>query len=317
MEVELLQLMLTKGIGNVSISNILDHISCHTNCSLESVCANPEQLSSIINCKSEIIENIAKNKECAKNLFTELCNKDIKVLTKYSPDFPESLKIALGKDCPAVIFVKGNIDLLSSKSVGFCGSRNVSEKGLRIAEQCAEQLVKNGITITSGYAKGTDIAAHAAAINSGGNTIFVLAEGILNYTIKQPIRNTLNKDNHIFVSQFLPNSIWSPANAMKRNSLIIGLSKAMILIESRKTGGTFAAGVETLKRNLPLFVVDYMNPSESAEANKYFINNGGNPIRRKNGVPNLDSVITISNSCTSNKACPNFYNSEQLTWAIY
>ena len=65
----------------------------------------------------------------------------------------------------------------------------------------------------------------------------------------------------------------------------------MILVESGKTGGTFAAGEETLKRALPLFVIDYAKPEVSAEANPYFIERGGQPIRGKNGVPNLEKVF--------------------------
>lgn len=61
---------------------------------------------------------------------------------------------------------------------------------------------------------------------------------------------------------------------MKRNSTIIGLSDAMILVESGLSGGTFAAGEETLKRSRPLFVVDFASPEASAEANPFFIERG-------------------------------------------
>ena len=81
---------------------------------------------------------------------------------------------------------------------------------------------------------------------------------------------------------------------MKRNKTIIGLSKAMILIESGLKGGTFAAGEETLSAKCPLFVIDFAKPEVSAEANPYFISKGGHPIRgNKNGVPNLSKVFEV------------------------
>ena len=40
----------------------------------------------------------------------------------------------------------------------------------------------NYITVISGYAAGTDLAAHKSALENGGNTVFVLAEGILRYS---------------------------------------------------------------------------------------------------------------------------------------
>ena len=84
---------------------------------------------------------------------------------------------------------------------------------------------------------------------------------------------------------------------MKRNSTIIGLSKAMILIEAGRTGGTFAAGEESLRTNTPLFVIDYAKPEVSAEANPYFISRGGHPIRGKKGIPCLSGVFSAVNGC--------------------
>lgn len=79
---------------------------------------------------------------------------------------------------------------------------------------------------------------------------------------------------------------------MKRNGTIIGLSDAMILVESGREGGTFAAGTETLKRKHPLFVIDFAEPGPSAEANPHFIERGGIPIRgNRQHEPNLERVI--------------------------
>ena len=92
----------------------------------------------------------------------------------------------------------------------------------------------------------------------------------------------------------MPESNWHVSNAMKRNSVIIGLSNAMILVESGKSGGTFAAGNEALSLKHPLFVIDFAQPEVSAEANPYFISKGGIPIRGKeNGTPNLKSVFSV------------------------
>ena len=93
----------------------------------------------------------------------------------------------------------------------------------------------------------------------------------------------------------MPNTTWSVGNAMKRNVTIIGLSRAMILVESRMKGGTFAAGETALSVHCPLFVIDFEKPEVSAEANPYFIKKGGLPIRGKNGIPNLNKVFSVVN----------------------
>ena len=291
----LLQLMLTTGIGPVAIKKILKYVALHSDKSLEMICDDPNCLINIIKCNQNTIKNVSEQRDNAHGLYEELCNKGISIITETDADYPDSLRVVLGKDCPPVLFLKGNKELLYNMSVGFCGSRKVSQKGITITEQCAEELIKKQITVVSGYAAGTDLAAHKSAMQNGGDTIFVLAEGILNFSNKQMIRQHLNDNNHLFVSQFLPYSKWNAGNAMKRNSLIIGLSKAMILVEAGKTGGTFAAGNEALQLGQPLFVIDYAKPEVSAEANPYFIDRGGKPIRSRDGRPNLEKVFASLN----------------------
>ena len=288
----LLQLMLSKGIGDAAIKKILHHTALYPGDSLENFCEKPEELISIIKCRNDTFDSVRLNKEHAEKLYRELEQQEISIILEIDPDYPTQLKKVLGKQCPPVLFVKGNKKLLSTLSVGFCGSRKVSSKGITITAQCAEQLANHRITVVSGYAAGTDLSAHASAMIHGGNTIFVLAEGILKFSKKQAVKNYLTAENHAFVSQFLPKTLWNAGNAMKRNSIIIGLSKAMILVESGISGGTFAAGEEALRRGQPLFVIDYAKPEVSAEANPYFIERGGQPIRGKKNVPNLEKVFS-------------------------
>lgn len=287
----LLQLMLAKGIGPVAIKKILAYVALRSNESLEVLCENPTRLINIIKCNENTVKDILAQKDNAIKLYEELREKKISILVETDNDYPNYLKSVLGNDCPPILFLKGNKDLLYNTSVGFCGSRKVSQKGILITEQCAEELTNKNITVVSGYAAGTDLAAHKSAMQNGGNTIFVLAEGILSFTNKHMVNSYLNDHNHLFISQFLPYSKWNAGNAMKRNSLIIGLSKAMILVESGKTGGTFAAGNEALRLGQPLFVIDYAKPEVSAEANPYFIDRGGKPIRSRDGKPNLEKVF--------------------------
>ena len=292
----LLQLMLSKGIGNATLKKILEDVLTRNNHSFEDYCRDSVVLQRVLFRPKRIDEtmlSLASNKAVAEKLIERLERNGIDMISELDDEYPEKLRISLGKDCPARLFTKGDKALLESCCIGFCGSRKVSKKGAVITEQCVCQLVNNNITVVSGHAGGTDITAHSAALKAGGNTIFVLAEGIMNIKVRSEVGEFLNGSNHLFVSQFLPDSIWSAQNAMRRNSVIIGLSKAMILVESGKSGGTFAAGEESLKRDMPLFVVDYAKPEVSAEANPYFIEHGGKPIRSKGGKPNLDAVINL------------------------
>lgn len=313
MNVELIQFLITKGSGEAAMRRFLSFADKNGADAAIDVCLQPEALSNATGLKLDVCKNIVSSRDSARNLFDKLVANYVEMLWLGHPSYPERLKSIIGKNSPPVIFVMGNKKLFEMKAVGFCGSRKSSEKGLLITERCCNQLVKRNFCVVSGYAHGVDMTAHRAALKSGGTTIIVLVEGILKFQEKQEVKELLTTDNYLVVSQFPPLLTWVGRNAMKRNSTIIGLSDAMILVESGTTGGTFAAGEETLKRKRPLFVIDYAAPGPSAKANPYFIERGGIPIRgNKKGIPNLSQLFEVA-SKQSWKALRND-NADLFSW---
>lgn len=306
MDISILQVAFAKGIGDVALKKYLHYLQ---NNKIEKESFLSDEVFCKLGFKQDILNSMEENKERATNIYDKMISKGIEFIAETSEDYPQYLREMLHDKCPPLLFIKGNKKLLNHVGVGFCGSRQVSNKGMNIAANCAKQLVEKDITVISGYASGTDLTAHKVALENGGKTIFVLAEGILKSSIKKQIGYLLNNENHLFVSQFMPELTWNAGNAMKRNSTIIGLSRAMILVESRLEGGTFAAGEEALRVNCPLFVIDFSKPEVSAEANPYFINKGGIPIRGKDGQPNMKNVF---NSIATEIRLNNASNIEQL-----
>ena len=261
--------------------------------SLNDVC-NDINLMRLFGIKTEVAQNIYQSKEKALVLEEQLIQNGINMCWLGDERFPSKLKSLNVGTSPSVLFYKGNYDLLQNKCVGFTGSRKVSDSGLKITDSSARQLSFDGITVVSGYANGVDITAHKAALQSGGNTVFVTVEGILKTRVKGEIKELLDDKNHLFVSQFLPTLTWSASNAMKRNNTVIGLSDAMILIEAGMDGGTFNAGEQSLKNGKPLFVVEYGVNKPTAEGNAFFLKQGGIPLRGdKNGKPILKKVYSV------------------------
>jgi predicted Rossmann fold nucleotide-binding protein DprA/Smf involved in DNA uptake len=95
-------------------------------------------------------------------------NTDAKVLTPKDRGYPDSLGAAFGELALPDIWYLGNVGIIDTKAVGFCGSRGASEYGLQIAADCASQLSAGGVTVVSGYAPGVDMASHEAALAGGG-----------------------------------------------------------------------------------------------------------------------------------------------------
>ena len=289
---DVLRVILAKGAGDAVLRKLSYQIARGVPYSLREICNNQQVMCSM-GIKLDVAKNIYESKDQALLLKEQLEKNCINMCWIGEEDYPIGIKKLSVGTIPAVLFYKGNYDLLKQKTVGFTGSRNVSDSGIRITDNSARQFSSDGITIVSGYAKGVDITAHKAALQTGGNTVFVIVEGLLKNKIKSEVKELLNEKNHLFVSQFHPNLTWSASNAMKRNNTIIGLSNAMILIESGMAGGTFNAGEQSLKNKKPLFVVEYGVYKPSAEGNNFFLQKGGTPIRGdKNGIPILKRVYS-------------------------
>jgi len=194
---------------------------------------------------------------------------------------------------PPVLFVRGPSDLLSARSVGFCGSRSATERGLGVAADIAEQVAHQMLNVVSGGAKGVDITAHRTALSRGGTTTIVLAEGILQHRMRQELREVFDPTRTLMVSEFFPDDHWMAGRAMQRNRTICALSRALVLIEARSTGGTFAAGEAALAMGVPLFTADYSAQHENNDGNRILLERGAVRLRqsRSAGKANLVHLL--------------------------
>jgi DNA protecting protein DprA len=194
--------------------------------------------------------------------------------------YPTEKMHTLNNRAPVLLFAKGNLDLLEKPSLGFCGSRKASEKGLRTAWDIADQMARKGVNIVSGYASGVDMTTHRTALEAGGSTTIVLAEGILNFKIKKAIKELFDELRILVLSEFLPRLPWSVRNAMQRNSTICVLSDAMVLIEAEERGGSISAGRACLEMQRPLFAPVYEGMPKSATGNVILLEKGAHELKK-------------------------------------
>jgi DNA processing protein len=101
------------------------------------------------------------------------------------------------------------------------------------------------------------MATHIASLNSGAETVIVLPEGIDHFRVKRDIAKTWRDERTLVVSQFSPRQPWSAGGAMTRNSVIIGLSMALIVVEAGDRGGTLAAGKKALELGRRVLALEF------------------------------------------------------------
>src|SRR3984893_13060259 len=106
----------------------------------------------------------------------EMLKADTVAISISDPRYPALLGEIY--DPPIVLFARGKVELAKALLLGVVGTRRPTPYGMAAAERLSGDLVRAGLGITSGMARGIDTAAHKAALAAGGNTVAVLGCGV-------------------------------------------------------------------------------------------------------------------------------------------
>ncbi|WP_298237149.1 DNA-processing protein DprA [uncultured Algibacter sp.] len=175
-------------------------------------------------------------KEAEKEI-NYILNNNIKVSYFQDANYPNKLKHCI--DAPILLFEAGNIDLKSRHIISIVGTRKITTHGIANCERLIEILAPYNPVIVSGFAYGTDITAHKAAIKNNLQTIGCLAHGLNQIYPKTHKKYMIDVEkNGGFLTDFWSSDNFDRNNFLKRNRIIAGLSEATIVIESAEKGGS-------------------------------------------------------------------------------
>ena len=161
-----------------------------------------------------------------------------KMLTWDEPEYPRLLREIY--DPPPLLYVRGNIELLSRHSISIVGARRPTPYGNQMAERLGRDLAARGLVIVSGLARGIDACAHHGALSTpAGTTIAVLGCGI---DVVYPKENKklfeeIEKRGAI-VSEFAMGSFPGAQNFPIRNRVIAGMSLGVVCVEGAQYSGS-------------------------------------------------------------------------------
>jgi len=206
-------------------------------------------------------------KRLEKDLF--LAKKSgVKIITLFDKDYPQILKEIPAP--PIVLYVLGSIMGDDSLAVGVVGSRCASYYGLSSTEKFSSELASYGITIVSGLARGIDTCAHRAALKAKARTIAVMGSG---FNHIYPEENAdLVKDIALcgaVISEFPMEEMPLPQNFPRRNRIISGLSKGILITEAAKNSGALITADFALEQGREVFALPgRIDSANSAGTNK-------------------------------------------------
>nr|WP_292583972.1 DNA-processing protein DprA [Mesorhizobium sp.] len=154
------------------------------------------------------------------------------------------------------VFYAGDLSLLQRKCVSVIGARDVSENGAARARRVARGLVDAGVVVTSGLAKGVDVAAHTGALEEGGSTIAVIGTPLDKaYPVDHADIQTEIYAHHLLISQFRPGARTFPSDFPKRNRLMAALTDASVIVEASDSSGTLHQAAECVRLGRWLFIM--------------------------------------------------------------
>jgi DNA processing protein len=229
-----LRLSLIDGLGAQSLRKLL--VACGS--PREILAAGARDLAAVVPHKlvSAIRDGGAAD-EAIDKVVQWLADAANHVVTLADAEYPQALlQIA---DPPPLLYVKGRLDLLNQPGFAIVGSRNATAQGLGNAEAFANTLSDAGLTIVSGLALGVDAAAHRGGLAGTASTIAVVGTGL---DVVYPARNRelahRIAGQGALVSEFALGTPALAGNFPRRNRLICGLSRGVLVVEAAVSSGS-------------------------------------------------------------------------------
>ncbi len=200
-----------------------------------------------------------------------------------TPEFPPLLsEIANPPEC---LWTRGDRSLFTRTAIAIVGARDATREGREISYQIAADLVRSGIVVVSGLARGIDAAAHSGALDGGGTTIAVLGTGI------DRVYPAENKELHeriaaqgLLLTEFEPGANPDLFHFPQRNRIISGLSRGVVVVEAREKSGSLITARLAGDQGRDVMVVP--GPTRSGQ------NRGGHALLR-DGAKLVESAVDI------------------------
>lgn len=239
------------GIGNVTFRRLLERFE-----SPEAVLsASIAELSNVRGVTPAMREAIRHGswRSFADAECSRLAVSGARIVTFLAADYPKSLFEI--PDPPPFLYVRGELRCHET-AVAIVGSRRATAYGIQTTSRLAGALAGHGVCVTSGMARGVDTAAHKGALAAGGRTIGVLGCGI--DMVYPPENRKLFQEmaeKGCLVSEFPLGTLPLAENFPRRNRIISGLSKGVLVVEAAENSGSLITAQYALEHGRDVYAV--------------------------------------------------------------
>jgi DNA processing protein len=239
-----LQLIRTESIGPITFFRLVERFG--------SAAAALKALPAISRAAGRANPIVPADRQLAEEELAATEEIGARLIAAGEPDYPEMLLAV--PDRPPLLCVKGHVSLCEKPAVAVIGARNASGVGRKIARQLAEGLGAAGVVVVSGLARGIDGAAHEASLRTG--TVAVVAGGV--DVIYPPEHEELTREiaeRGLIVSERPLGHQPTARDFPRRNRLISGLVRGVVVVEAAAKSGTLITARCALEQGRDVFAV--------------------------------------------------------------
>jgi len=201
---------------------------------------------------------------------------------------------------PEKLYFIGQLPETRIPSVAVVGSRKPTNYGKEVTYQLAYDLAKRGVVIISGLALGVDGIAHQAALDVGGATIAVLANGVdlVHPSSHKTLADRITQTGGAIISEYEPGMTARDFQFLARNRIVSGLSDAVIVTEAAIRSGTLSTVSHALEQGKEVFVVPGNITSPMSSGCNSLIKQGAHLITSAEDVLEVIGPELLENQAT-------------------
>ena len=196
------------------------------------------------------------------------------------PSYPMAL-LRLSKP-PPVVWIHGDLELLSRKSLSVVGSRRCTPYGRGIASALGRGCAERQALLVSGGAHGIDTAAHRGALDAGGPTVAVLAQGLE----RDPggdagaLLARIRREDGLLLTERLPQEPATRWAFPRRNRLIAALGQATVVVEAGLRSGALYTAQAALELGQDVYAVPGRIDTPASQGSNALLLEGAIPLVR-------------------------------------
>jgi DNA processing protein len=243
----------------------------------------------------------------------QLAAAGVTALARPGPGYPDRLREI--PDAPPVLYLKGSWLPEDDWSLAVVGTRRHTPYGHQATAELVEGLAQHRVTIVSGLARGIDTIAHQTALERGGRTVAVLANGL---DIVYPPDNRQLAERIVergaLVSDYplgtRPRAEYFP----RRNRILSGLAVGTLVVEADYKSGAMITARTATEQNREVFAVPGSIFSLQSRGPLSLIRDGAIPVTRAEDMLEALNLTMLGAQLDFSRAAPPESESERAVF---